>query len=74
MLGWSTPGRGNVMHKAAESGAYVEWSMGSSVARVEESKRRVEGGGNRSVMGKGSCVSHRGPGRSLILRFYLNVV
>lgn len=39
----SVPGRGNLTHKAAESGACLEWSMDASVARAEETKRTVEG-------------------------------
>ena len=38
------------MHNGAEAEAYLEWSVDSSVARVEETRRRA--GGDRQ-MGNG---------------------
>lgn len=62
------------MHKAAEWGACLEWSVDASVAGAKETKRTVEGDEDGSVMGEGGPTSRRKPGRSLILSFCLRVV
>lgn len=55
------------MYKGAEAGAYLEWTMESSMAKVEETRRRVRGNKDKCATGEGSCTSHGNPDRSSII-------
>lgn len=55
------------MYKGAEAGAYLEWTMESSMAKVEETRRRVRGNKDKCATGEGSCTSNGNPDRSSII-------